>query len=39
MNGSLSGKGMDAVLAILPYSAVGWIGTSMHSAGKYFTAG
>lgn len=25
MNGSLSGKGMDAVLTILPYSAVGWI--------------
>lgn len=25
MNGSLSGKGMDAVLTILPYSAAGWI--------------
>lgn len=25
MNGSLSGKGMDTVLTILPYSAVGWI--------------
>lgn len=25
MNGSLSGKGMNAVLTILPYSVVGWI--------------
>ncbi|WP_211748460.1 iron ABC transporter permease [Paenibacillus sp. Marseille-Q4541] len=25
MNGSLSGKGMDAVLTILPYSVAGWI--------------